>query len=187
MSEGRAVVNQDALIPHNHSTFISVAAVTFPVHMFVLCLTLFQPKVHKHRLSVWNKLCYAVGGAPYQITGSALGFFLQIYLLDVAQVTEKDRKTTEATLPLQSIKLQSIPFIAILLNRVWVLFFTHSPPQPLIGISSKVKSNHYGVFPPLSQPRIRLSSSKRSSAITWTPAALFCYAISTLNRIAIQH
>lgn len=33
-----------------------------------------------------SKLCYAVGGAPYQITGCALGFFLQIYLLDVAQV-----------------------------------------------------------------------------------------------------
>lgn len=36
------------------------------------------------RLSVCNKLCYAIGGAPYQITGCALGFFLQIYLLDVA-------------------------------------------------------------------------------------------------------
>ncbi|XP_030644890.1 sodium-dependent lysophosphatidylcholine symporter 1-B [Chanos chanos] len=36
------------------------------------------------RLSVCSKLCYAVGGAPYQITGCALGFFLQIYLLDVA-------------------------------------------------------------------------------------------------------
>lgn len=35
-----------------------------------------------------SKLCYAIGGAPYQITGSALGFFLQIYLLDVAQVSE---------------------------------------------------------------------------------------------------
>uniref|UniRef100_A0AAY4D981 Sodium-dependent lysophosphatidylcholine symporter 1 n=1 Tax=Denticeps clupeoides TaxID=299321 RepID=A0AAY4D981_9TELE len=38
------------------------------------------------QLSVCNKLCYAVGGAPYQITGCALGFFLQIYLLDVAQL-----------------------------------------------------------------------------------------------------
>uniref|UniRef100_W5KUM1 MFSD2 lysolipid transporter A, lysophospholipid b n=1 Tax=Astyanax mexicanus TaxID=7994 RepID=W5KUM1_ASTMX len=38
------------------------------------------------RLSVCSKLCYAIGGAPYQITGCALGFFLQIYLLDVAQV-----------------------------------------------------------------------------------------------------
>ncbi|XP_068607869.1 sodium-dependent lysophosphatidylcholine symporter 1-B-like isoform X2 [Brachionichthys hirsutus] len=37
-----------------------------------------------NRLSVCNKLCYAIGGAPYQITGTALGFFLQIYLLDVA-------------------------------------------------------------------------------------------------------
>uniref|UniRef100_A0A8C5AZV2 MFSD2 lysolipid transporter A, lysophospholipid b n=1 Tax=Gadus morhua TaxID=8049 RepID=A0A8C5AZV2_GADMO len=37
-------------------------------------------------LSICNKLCYAVGGAPYQITGCALGFFLQIYLLDVAQL-----------------------------------------------------------------------------------------------------
>ncbi|KAM6959312.1 sodium-dependent lysophosphatidylcholine symporter 1-B [Aplochiton taeniatus] len=40
----------------------------------------------RDRLSVCNKLCYAIGGAPYQITGCALGFFLQIYLLDVAQL-----------------------------------------------------------------------------------------------------
>lgn len=40
----------------------------------------------KQQLSICNKLCYAVGGAPYQVTGCALGFFLQIYLLDVAQV-----------------------------------------------------------------------------------------------------
>uniref|UniRef100_G3P0X2 Major facilitator superfamily domain containing 2ab n=1 Tax=Gasterosteus aculeatus TaxID=69293 RepID=G3P0X2_GASAC len=40
-----------------------------------------------NKLSVCNKLCYAIGGAPYQITGTALGFFLQIYLLDVAQVS----------------------------------------------------------------------------------------------------
>ncbi|XP_029317170.1 sodium-dependent lysophosphatidylcholine symporter 1-B-like [Cottoperca gobio] len=45
-----------------------------------------KPKNQRNRLSVWNKLCYAIGGAPYQITGSALGFFLQIYLLDVAQL-----------------------------------------------------------------------------------------------------
>uniref|UniRef100_A0A493TGS0 MFSD2 lysolipid transporter A, lysophospholipid n=1 Tax=Anas platyrhynchos platyrhynchos TaxID=8840 RepID=A0A493TGS0_ANAPP len=40
----------------------------------------------RERLSVCSKLCYAVGGAPYQTTGCALGFFLQIYLLDVAQL-----------------------------------------------------------------------------------------------------
>ncbi|GLD57942.1 sodium-dependent lysophosphatidylcholine symporter 1, partial [Lates japonicus] len=41
---------------------------------------------HRNRLSICNKLSYAIGGAPYQITGCALGFFLQIYLLDVAQL-----------------------------------------------------------------------------------------------------
>ncbi|KAM6045150.1 sodium-dependent lysophosphatidylcholine symporter 1 [Chlamydotis macqueenii] len=41
---------------------------------------------NRERLSVCSKLCYAVGGAPYQITGCALGFFLQLYLLDVAQL-----------------------------------------------------------------------------------------------------
>uniref|UniRef100_A0A7N5ZZP7 Major facilitator superfamily domain containing 2A n=1 Tax=Anabas testudineus TaxID=64144 RepID=A0A7N5ZZP7_ANATE len=39
-----------------------------------------------NRLSICNKISYAIGGAPYQITGCALGFFLQIYLLDVAQL-----------------------------------------------------------------------------------------------------
>nr|XP_055025395.1 sodium-dependent lysophosphatidylcholine symporter 1-A isoform X1 [Misgurnus anguillicaudatus] len=37
-------------------------------------------------LTVCSKVCFAIGGAPYQITGSALGFFLQIFLLDVAQL-----------------------------------------------------------------------------------------------------
>uniref|UniRef100_A0A670IPQ4 MFSD2 lysolipid transporter A, lysophospholipid n=1 Tax=Podarcis muralis TaxID=64176 RepID=A0A670IPQ4_PODMU len=43
-------------------------------------------KQSKGKLSICNKVCYAIGGAPYQITGCALGFFLQIYLLDVAQL-----------------------------------------------------------------------------------------------------
>lgn len=34
-----------------------------------------------------RKLCYAVGGVPYQMTNVALGFSLQIFLLDVVQVT----------------------------------------------------------------------------------------------------
>ncbi|KAL4655419.1 sodium-dependent lysophosphatidylcholine symporter 1-like isoform X1 [Arapaima gigas] len=33
-----------------------------------------------------RKLCYAVGGCPYQMTSSAKGFFMQIFLLDVAQL-----------------------------------------------------------------------------------------------------
>ncbi|XP_037771311.1 sodium-dependent lysophosphatidylcholine symporter 1 isoform X4 [Chelonia mydas] len=37
-------------------------------------------------LPFYRKLCYAIGGAPYQMTGNALGFFLQIFLLDVVQL-----------------------------------------------------------------------------------------------------
>lgn len=45
-----------------------------------------QHEEERDKLSVCNKLCFAIGGAPYQITATALGFFLQMYLLDVAQV-----------------------------------------------------------------------------------------------------
>ncbi|RMC17153.1 hypothetical protein DUI87_05730 [Hirundo rustica rustica] len=34
-----------------------------------------------------SKLCYAIGGAPNQVAGSAASFFLQIYLLDIAHIT----------------------------------------------------------------------------------------------------
>lgn len=70
-----------------------------PLHIFsTSCppppppLLVFQPRAQRNRLSVWSKLCYAIGGAPYQITGSALGFFLQIYLLDVAQVIDRSHR-----------------------------------------------------------------------------------------------
>lgn len=45
-----------------------------------------QPEVKVDKLSVCNKLCFAIGGAPYQITSTALGFYLQMYLLDVAHL-----------------------------------------------------------------------------------------------------
>lgn len=57
---------------------------TFYICVSVLFIAYLQHE--QNRLSVCNKICYAIGGAPYQITGCALGFFLQIYLLDVAQV-----------------------------------------------------------------------------------------------------
>ncbi|XP_009891860.1 PREDICTED: sodium-dependent lysophosphatidylcholine symporter 1-like [Charadrius vociferus] len=40
----------------------------------------------KSGLPLCRKICYAVGGIPYQMTGNALGFFLQIFLLDVVQL-----------------------------------------------------------------------------------------------------
>ncbi|XP_061125764.1 major facilitator superfamily domain-containing protein 2B isoform X1 [Syngnathus typhle] len=38
------------------------------------------------KLSVCNKLCFAIGGVPKEVAASATAFFLQIYLLDVAQI-----------------------------------------------------------------------------------------------------
>ncbi|KTG05346.1 hypothetical protein cypCar_00013621 [Cyprinus carpio] len=43
-----------------------------------------QPKTPGIPLS--RKLCYAVGGMPYQMTATAKGFFMQIFLLDVVKM-----------------------------------------------------------------------------------------------------
>ncbi|XP_075577187.1 sodium-dependent lysophosphatidylcholine symporter 1-like [Pelecanus crispus] len=40
----------------------------------------------KPGLLLCRKVCYAIGGIPYQMTGNALGFFFQIFLLDVVQL-----------------------------------------------------------------------------------------------------
>uniref|UniRef100_A0A8B9QQV5 Major facilitator superfamily domain containing 2B n=1 Tax=Anas platyrhynchos TaxID=8839 RepID=A0A8B9QQV5_ANAPL len=63
---------------------------TFAV--FIVCTLFFSSTVlfllaQEYRLSVCRKLCYAIGGAPNQVAGSAAAFFLQIYLLDIAHIT----------------------------------------------------------------------------------------------------
>ncbi|XP_068929955.1 sodium-dependent lysophosphatidylcholine symporter 1-like isoform X3 [Petaurus breviceps papuanus] len=40
----------------------------------------------KPSLPTSRKICYAVGGAPYQMTGNSVSFFLPIFLLDVVQL-----------------------------------------------------------------------------------------------------
>uniref|UniRef100_A0A663MMB3 Sphingosine-1-phosphate transporter MFSD2B n=1 Tax=Athene cunicularia TaxID=194338 RepID=A0A663MMB3_ATHCN len=59
---------------------------------FNLCTLFFSsfvlfPFGQGYRLSLCGKLCYAIGGAPNQVAGSAASFFLQIYLLDIAHIT----------------------------------------------------------------------------------------------------
>ncbi|RXN11255.1 sodium-dependent lysophosphatidylcholine symporter 1-like protein [Labeo rohita] len=44
-----------------------------------------QPRTPGIPLS--RKLCYAVGGMPYQMTANAKGFFMQIFLLDVVKMS----------------------------------------------------------------------------------------------------
>ncbi|KAM5247786.1 sodium-dependent lysophosphatidylcholine symporter 1 isoform 1-T1 [Ctenodactylus gundi] len=79
-----------------------------------------EPKKKKQQLSICNKLCYAVGGAPYQVTGCALGFFLQIYLLDVALVSDG------AASPFQVDPLSAS--IILFVGRAWDAF-----TDPLVG------------------------------------------------------
>ncbi|XP_046543497.1 sodium-dependent lysophosphatidylcholine symporter 1-B-like isoform X2 [Haliotis rubra] len=40
-------------------------------------------------LSILRKICFAVGGAPYQICSTIIGFYLNIFLLEVAQIPPK--------------------------------------------------------------------------------------------------
>uniref|UniRef100_A0A8C1GQN7 Major facilitator superfamily domain containing 2B n=1 Tax=Cyprinus carpio TaxID=7962 RepID=A0A8C1GQN7_CYPCA len=54
---------------------------------YLWIIVMFLSPTHlDQKLSVCSKLCFAIGGAPNQVAGSATAFFLQIYLLDIAQI-----------------------------------------------------------------------------------------------------
>lgn len=42
--------------------------------------------VIQYRLPVWRKICFAIGGVPYQMTNAVVSFFFSIFLLEVAEV-----------------------------------------------------------------------------------------------------
>lgn len=85
----RPLAANSSLVSHG-SCFIWYNHCLCPSFHNLLFLSSFQlsPQQERKRdLTVWSKVCFAIGGAPYQITGTALGFFLQIFLLDVALVS----------------------------------------------------------------------------------------------------
>ncbi|XP_048206938.1 sodium-dependent lysophosphatidylcholine symporter 1 isoform X1 [Perognathus longimembris pacificus] len=90
-----------------------------------------EPK-KKQQLSICNKLCYAAGGAPYQVTGCALGFFLQIYLLDVALVNPLNasiilfvgRAWDAVTDPLVGFCISKSPWTQLGRLMPWIIFST---------------------------------------------------------------
>ncbi|XP_070195752.1 sodium-dependent lysophosphatidylcholine symporter 1-A-like [Littorina saxatilis] len=45
-----------------------------------------DPEPEETLLPLWQKLCFAVGGVPYQMTTTVIGFFLNIFLLEVAEL-----------------------------------------------------------------------------------------------------
>lgn len=55
-----------------------------PVGAELLCLPQDSGAGH---LSFYRKLCYGIGGVPNQVASSAIAFYLQLFLLDVAQVS----------------------------------------------------------------------------------------------------
>ncbi|XP_029363335.1 sodium-dependent lysophosphatidylcholine symporter 1-B-like [Echeneis naucrates] len=50
------------------------------------CLTPPMPSQGSGGIPLARKLCYAVGGVPYQLTAAAMGISLQIFLLDVVKI-----------------------------------------------------------------------------------------------------
>ncbi|XP_062385030.1 sodium-dependent lysophosphatidylcholine symporter 1-B [Sardina pilchardus] len=73
-------------VEHSSASLLSNVNVNGNAKLDTDVIGLARKREQRSRLSICNKLCYGIGGAPYQITGCALGFFLQIYLLDVAQL-----------------------------------------------------------------------------------------------------
>ncbi|XP_038656123.1 major facilitator superfamily domain-containing protein 2B isoform X2 [Scyliorhinus canicula] len=39
------------------------------------------------KLTICSKLCFAIGGMPFRMVKSTIGFYMQIYLLDIVQIT----------------------------------------------------------------------------------------------------
>lgn len=67
--------------------FNLITCVAFNLCTLVYSWFVLLPLTQGYRLSMCSKLCYAIGGAPNQVAGSAASFFLQIYLLDIAHVS----------------------------------------------------------------------------------------------------
>ena len=45
-----------------------------------------EESLDRDHLPVWRKICFAIGGIPYQMTNAVISFFLSIFLLEVAEV-----------------------------------------------------------------------------------------------------
>lgn len=88
--------HMDLLVEHLWSEYLNLL-LTLDFNLmtsvaFSLCTLFFSsfvllPLEQEYRLSICGKICYAIGGAPNQVAGSAAAFFLQIYLLDIAHVS----------------------------------------------------------------------------------------------------
>lgn len=65
------------------------------------------------KLSLCSKLCFAIGGAPKEVAASATAFFLQIYLLDIAQVASQRNIIFLSSKCFQHFKLYLFLFLCV--------------------------------------------------------------------------
>jgi hypothetical protein len=44
------------------------------------------PKKAGPTLPLWRRICFSLGGLPYQTTTNVIGFYISVFLLEVAEV-----------------------------------------------------------------------------------------------------
>lgn len=81
--------------------------------------------VIEYKLPVWRKICFAIGGVPYQMTNAVVSFFFSIFLLEVAEI-----RPTYAS-------------IIVFGGRVWDAF-----TDPMCGFLVSRTNTRFGKFRP---------------------------------------
>lgn len=96
------------------------------------------------KLSLFKKICFAVGGLPYQMCGNALGLFIQPFLLEVAEVRIK--------LGLDYKRLDKFLFFKIRPSQVSIVLFSgrgwDAITDPLIGFLVNRTNTRFGKLRP---------------------------------------
>lgn len=77
------------------------------------------------KLSIFQKICFAVGGLPYQMTSNCLGLFIPTFLLEIAGLRPKDLS------------------IILLYGKIWDAF-----TDPLIGYVVSKTNTKFGKLRP---------------------------------------
>ncbi|XP_033126139.1 sodium-dependent lysophosphatidylcholine symporter 1-like [Anneissia japonica] len=77
------------------------------------------------KLTVYNKLCFGVGGMPYQLTNTVIGFYISVFLLETAGVPPQYAS------------------VIILSGRLWDAF-----TDPIIGLLVTKTDTRFGKLKP---------------------------------------
>ncbi|XP_041357632.1 sodium-dependent lysophosphatidylcholine symporter 1-B-like [Gigantopelta aegis] len=162
-------------------------------------------------IPLWRKLCFAVGGAPYQITTNVIGFFFSIFLLEVAEIEPKyvsiilfGGKAWDAiTDPTCGYLVHRSPFTKFGRMKPWILLSTPFACAAYYGlfyvpdISEEAKFGYYfamfclfeGLLSGLHVPYTSLTmyiSSKQKERDSATSYRMVSEAIGVLLAVIVQ-